>query len=90
MFLTLTFSDNITNISYAFREFSKYIQRLNYALGFNLKYVAVPQFQERGAVHFHVILFNFPFISGFNVYDFFRDTWGLGKDRKSTRLNSSH
>ncbi len=81
-FLTLTFADNITDLKYANREFTKFIMRVNTALFKNSKesaqYVAVPQFQKRGAVHYHILLFNLPFIEE-NVYSTIRDIWGLGE-----------
>lgn len=64
-FLTLTFGDNITDLDQAHYEFKKFIQRMNYLVfgtkSGNLRYTAVPQFQERGAVHYHVIIYNIPF-----------------------------
>jgi len=64
-FLTLTFSDNVTDLDVAHYEFEKFVKRLNYLVfGVKkaiLKYTAVPQFQERGAVHYHVILYNLPY-----------------------------
>lgn len=81
-FLTLTFEENITDLKYANREFTKFIMRVNTALFKNsedsIQYVAVPQFQKRGAVHYHVLLFNLPFIEE-NVYSTIRDIWGLGE-----------
>jgi hypothetical protein len=61
-FGTLTFHENITDVKIANNEFSDFIKRLNYNL-FNtkksyLKYIAVPEFQKRGAVHFHIVFFN--------------------------------
>lgn len=66
-FLTLTFKENIQDIEYANNEFKKFIKRLNYNLyktkKANLKYLATWEKQQRGAIHYHIILFNFPFIS---------------------------
>lgn len=77
-FLTLTFGDNITDIEAANYEFTKFIQRLNY-LTFgnkkaNLKYNAVIEFQERGAIHYHVIIYNIPYVK----HDIIEKTWGNG------------
>lgn len=81
MFLTLTFHKNIQDVKFANREFSKFMQRLNFKL-FNekknkLAYVVVPDFQERGAMHYHCLIFNMPFVKR-NVYEFMRKTWGHG------------
>lgn len=66
-FLTLTFRENIQEIDYANNEFKKFIKRLNYELYHtkkaNLKYLATWEKQKRGAVHYHLILFDFPYVS---------------------------
>lgn len=65
-FLTLTFGDNVTDLDQAHYEFKKFIQRMNYLIfgvkSGNLRYTAVVQFQERGAVHYHVIIYNIPYV----------------------------
>jgi len=53
-FITLTFKENIVDISLSNKLFKQFIQRLRYRLG-NFKYLAVIQFQERGAVHYHML-----------------------------------
>jgi len=61
-------------------EFTKFIKRFNYEItGLKtsyLKYVAVVQFQERGAIHYHMIYFNLPFID--RVYDVLAELWTYG------------
>ena len=59
-FVTLTFADNITDITLANRHFNKFIMRINYQYK-NLKYVCVIEFQKRGAVHYH-FLCNLPYV----------------------------
>ena len=65
-FLTLTFADNITDLETANEEFTKFNKRLSYKLyGVHknvLKYICVPEFQKRGAVHYHAIYFNMPYM----------------------------
>lgn len=61
-FITYTFAENIQQLSEANPLFTNYIKRLNYHY-YNSKeslarYVVVPEFQERGAVHYHVVFFN--------------------------------
>lgn len=53
-FVTLTFAENVTDLDRANGEFKKFIQRLRRRYG-NFKYVAVIEFQKRGAVHYHMI-----------------------------------
>lgn len=60
--VTYTFAENLKDLSIANRFFRNYTQRVNRALGFKLKYLSVPEFQKRGAVHYHVIYFNLPFL----------------------------
>ncbi|MDO4536477.1 MAG: hypothetical protein Q4B63_11825 [Clostridium perfringens] len=57
-FLTLTYEDNIMDLDIANNEFKKFIKRLNYKYGLSLKYTAVVEFQERGSIHYHAILYN--------------------------------
>ncbi len=53
-FLTLTFEENLTDLSVANKFFDRFIKRLRYFYP-SLKYVAVPEFQKRGAVHYHLL-----------------------------------
>jgi len=77
-FLTLTFKENNTDLCYANSQFTKFIKRLNYKVFntkiSNLKYTAVVEFQKRGAVHYHVILYNIPYIKA----DEISQIWGNG------------
>ncbi|MFA6896942.1 MAG: hypothetical protein WCQ96_01510 [Patescibacteria group bacterium] len=80
VFLTLTFAENITNIKRANRIFSKFKQRLDYEIMGKkksyLKYVGIIEFQKRGAIHYHVLIFNLPYLE--NIYDKIREIWGEG------------
>ncbi len=62
-FLTLTFADNVQDIKTANYEFKKFRQRIEYKLKIKLKYVVVVEFQKRGAIHYHAIFFNLPYIA---------------------------
>lgn len=55
VFITLTFADNIRELKEANVIFKKFILRLKYGRK-NLKYLAVPEFQKRGAVHYHLLI----------------------------------
>lgn len=72
-FFTLTFKDNLTDVKEANYLFMKFIQRLKYRFGKNIKYLAVIEFQNRGAVHYHV-LSDIPYIPQEEL----QDLWGLG------------
>lgn len=55
-FLTLTFKENVQDITYADEQFKKFIKRFKYHFGMQqLKYLAVREFQKRGAIHYHLI-----------------------------------
>ena len=72
-FLTLTFSDNMTNVKECNVFFKAFIRKLKNKYNKNLKYLAVIEFQKRGAVHYHVLL-NIPFVPHKEL----QDLWGNG------------
>jgi len=76
-FLTLTFEENITDLNYSNNELKKWIKRVNYQVfktkKSEMRYVAVIEFQKRGAVHYH-ILCNLPYIDVNSL----AETWGHG------------
>jgi hypothetical protein len=92
IFVTLTFRENIQDVNQANYEFTKFIQRLNYEIfgsrKSHLKYVVAIEFQKRGAVHYHVLFFNMPFVK--NIYDKVRDIWGEGFVIVDTVKNNIH
>jgi hypothetical protein len=65
-FFTPTFVHNIKNINDANNEFSLFIKRVNYEIfktkKSTLKYSTVIEFQKRGAIHYHSIFYNLPYI----------------------------
>lgn len=73
-FWTFTFDPSrcgdVTKLRTANFYFKMFRQQLTRKLGFKPKYIAVPEFQKNGNVHYHVIFFNLPFIVPDNmVYD---------------------
>lgn len=62
VFLTLTYAKNEQNRKKANHDFNLFNKRLNYNLNHKLKYICVPEFQKRGAIHYHVIYFNLPYV----------------------------
>lgn len=76
-FFTLTFKENVTDHEKANADFRSFIKRLNYKLfkkESGLKYVCVVERQERGALHYHIVLFNMPFVP----VDELSEIWGHG------------
>lgn len=55
-FITLTFKDNVQDIEFADDQFKNFIKKFKYKFDIdNLKYIAVREFQKRGAIHYHVL-----------------------------------
>jgi len=77
-FITLTFGENVTDLDTAHYEFKKFVKRLNYAMfdtkKANLRYSVVVEFQKRGAVHYHIIFYNLPYLKA----DRLAEIWGNG------------
>jgi len=57
-FFTFTMFE-VVRIDVAFRCYTDFVERLRRAYGKSIRYVAVPEFQERGAVHFHALFWGF-------------------------------
>lgn len=53
-FITLTFENNITDIDLANRKFRYYIDKIQ-RVKKDFKYLCIPEFQKRGAVHYHLL-----------------------------------
>lgn len=53
-FITLTFADNVTSIDLANKRFRYFIDKVR-RIKKDLMYLAIPEFQKRGAVHYHIL-----------------------------------
>jgi hypothetical protein len=64
IFITFTFKECETSLKRANKDFGDFTKRFNYAVYGSkcsrLKWLSVPEFQKRGAVHYHTIYFNLP------------------------------
>jgi len=57
IFVSLTYADVVTDIGRAYKDFISFIRCLRREHKDSiLKYVAVPEFQKRGAIHFHALI----------------------------------
>lgn len=56
-FMTLTYKKNQTDWEQSSKDFKLFLLRLKRE-GIILSYVAVREFQKRGAIHFHLVIFN--------------------------------
>jgi hypothetical protein len=60
LLLTATYRDNQTDLRQGYRDFGAFIQAMRYRFGKEWRYIAVPEFQKRGAVHFHALIWGLP------------------------------
>jgi len=67
--LTLTFRENVTDVDEAWSCFEYFCKLMRHQFPNRWQYVAVPEYQERGAVHFHVA------IKGFFNVNLVRKLW---------------
>jgi hypothetical protein len=58
--LTLTYKENLTNITVGYKDYRSFIQALRNKYGKTFRYICVPEFQKRGAVHFHALFWGLP------------------------------
>ena len=72
-FMTLTFAENVQDTKTANYEFKKFRQRLEYKFSLKLKYIVVVEFQKRGAIHYHAIFFNLPYIKATELAKIWRN-----------------
>lgn len=54
-FVTLTFADNVTDVKYANSVFHCFVNNLKKRVKSDFVYIAVPEFQKRGAIHYHLL-----------------------------------
>lgn len=57
-FITLTYAENVTDVKKSKKHLNKFFKKLKEVVP-DIKYLYVMEFQERGAIHYH-ILCNFP------------------------------
>jgi hypothetical protein len=82
--LSLTFRENVTDIQEAwdvFKYFSKLMRRYKEQINENFQYVAVPEFQKRGAVHFHLA------VHGFQEVGIVRRLWRRASGRRGGNID---
>lgn len=71
-FVTFTFAENVKDIGQANKEWDKFIKRLRRCCG-AFKYLAVIEFQKRGAIHYHMIS-DLPYVKKREL----AEMWGQG------------
>ncbi|MBB6451575.1 hypothetical protein HNR44_003590 [Geomicrobium halophilum] len=86
-FMTLTFKENIRDHDIANKEFQQFVRRLSRRLfkkQSGLKYTCVVERQARGAIHFHVLFYNLPYIPQNQLVK----VWENGKEQRGLRINA--
>ena len=73
-FFTLTFQENIIDVAQANYLFNQFTKRLKYQFP-DFSYLAVPERQQRGAIHYHLIC-NLPYV---DFDDLRENIWGHGR-----------
>lgn len=58
--VTLTYSENQTDWQASKRDFNAFARNLKYAFGSQVRYICVSEFQKRGAIHFHALVWGVP------------------------------
>jgi len=77
IFLTLTFAENLGSLKQTNPYLTEFMRKLKRHFGHSMKYIAIPEWQQRGAVHYHIMFFNLPFIHYSNL----ANIWGHGSIR---------
>lgn len=68
-FLTVTFKENLTDYDLAFNYWDRFKKKVEYKYKIKLKYCGVVEFQDRGAIHFHICLFNVSYMEQSVLYE---------------------
>lgn len=77
IFATYTFKKNEDDIKTANFYFKRHIDDIRRRIvGRSVRYVAVPELQYRGAIHYHVVFFDLPYIP--DIKTVFASSWGQG------------
>lgn len=58
--ITLTYEKNVTDIKVGYKNYRSFVQALRHKYGKAFRYICVPEFQRRGAVHFHAMFWGLP------------------------------
>jgi len=75
IFFTLTFQDNLTDLTVSHALFKEAVRKISRRMGKRLQYIVVPEFQKRGAIHYHGLFFNLPF---YNMSEWRETFWAHG------------
>lgn len=57
-FMTLTFAENQKDYKKAYRSFNNWVEKIRRVYGIDLKYMSIKELQKRGAIHYHLVVFD--------------------------------
>lgn len=60
LLISLTYAKNLTEIRQGYKDFKAFARLLYTRYGKRVSYIAVPEFQKRGAIHFHALIWGLP------------------------------
>ncbi len=60
LLLTFTYKENQTDINIGYKDYQSFIKTLRNKFGKTFSYIAVSEFQKRGAIHFHALFWGLP------------------------------
>jgi len=75
IFFTLTSKDQCKDYKTSNKKVKAFIRRINDYLGFSLKYIIVPELHKSGAIHYHGVFYNLPFV---DILFFKENLWTYG------------
>jgi len=81
LLISLTYAENIESLDQGHRDFNTFARAVRDQFGNDAKYIAVPEFQRRGAVHFHALFWGLPtkeLASTERNTRLFQSLWGKG------------
>jgi len=78
--LTLTYRENITDLDRSRKDFNTFAKRAKGTFGGEVRYIVVAEFQERGAIHFHALVWGIPesVVNGERSSRLVAGLWGQG------------
>lgn len=60
LLISLTYAENIEDIGQGHKDFNNFARNVRAKFGGQVRYIAVPEFQQRGAIHFHALFWGLP------------------------------
>jgi len=81
LYVTLTIAKNVCDVGKAHGYFNAFARSLKNQFGTQVRYIAVPEFQKRGAVHFHALFWGLEteqLARTERHSRLFAKTWGVG------------